>query len=181
MNICQRYWLVRASSPSHALPCCKPTNKCCFRWTPWTLESLVSTHSAQCIYCHATDLTVLSCPLRGCFCFVFSRFSHVQLFYDPKDCSLPGSSVQGRSKARILEWVAISFSRGSSQPRDRTGISCIAGRFLTAKPPGKPYLEGALSNTQNYFEFFLSWKKLPPSEFPGWYFFFFFFYKLCSN
>jgi len=71
------------------------------------------------------------------------------------DCSLPGSSVQGRSKARILEWFAISFSRGSSQSRDRTGISCIAGRFLTAKPPGKPYLEGALSNTQNYFEFFL--------------------------
>ena len=37
---------------------------------------------------------------------------------DPMDCSLPGSSIHGIFQARILEWVAISFSRGSSQPRD---------------------------------------------------------------
>ena len=47
---------------------------------------------------------------------------------DPIDCSPPGSSVYGILQARILEWVAISFSRGSSQPRDRTQVSCIAGR-----------------------------------------------------
>ena len=41
------------------------------------------------------------------------------------DCSLPGSSVQGISQARILEWVAISSSRGSSRPRDQTQVSCI--------------------------------------------------------
>ena len=41
--------------------------------------------------------------------------------------SLPGSSVHGIFQARILEWVAISFSSGSSQPRDRTQVSCIAG------------------------------------------------------
>ena len=46
----------------------------------------------------------------------------------PVDCSPPGSSVLGILQARILEWVAISFSRGSSQPRDRTWVSCIAGR-----------------------------------------------------
>ena len=51
---------------------------------------------------------------------------------DPMDCSLPGSSVQGISKARILLWVAISFSRGSSQTRDRTQVSCI-GVFLVAQ------------------------------------------------
>ena len=44
------------------------------------------------------------------------------------DCSPPGSSVHGILQARILEWVAISFSRGSSQPGDWTQISCIAGR-----------------------------------------------------
>ena len=44
------------------------------------------------------------------------------------DCSPPGSSVHGILQARILEWVAISFSRGSSQSRDRTRVSCIAGR-----------------------------------------------------
>ena len=47
---------------------------------------------------------------------------------DPVDCSLAGSSVHGILQARILEWVAISFSRGSSRPRDRTQISHIAGR-----------------------------------------------------
>ena len=54
------------------------------------------------------------------------------------NCSPPGSSVQGMSQPRILEWVAISFSRGSSQPRDQTLVSCIRGRFFTANPPGKP-------------------------------------------
>ena len=49
----------------------------------------------------------------------------------PMDCSLPGSSVQRTSQARILEWVAISFSRGSSWPRNWTLVSCIAGRFFT--------------------------------------------------
>ena len=47
---------------------------------------------------------------------------------DPVDCSLPGSSVHGILQARILEWVAISFSRGSSWPRDQTQVSCIGGR-----------------------------------------------------
>ena len=50
---------------------------------------------------------------------------------DPIDCSLPGSSVRGILQARILEWVAISFSRRSSQARDRTWVSCIAGRRFT--------------------------------------------------
>ena len=56
--------------------------------------------------------------------------SHVQLC-DPMDYSLQGSSVHRIYQARILEWLAISFSRGSSQPRDWTWVSCIAGRLLT--------------------------------------------------
>ena len=47
------------------------------------------------------------------------------------DCSLPGSSNPGIFQARVLEWVAISFSRGSSWPRDWTQVSCIAGRRFT--------------------------------------------------
>jgi len=47
---------------------------------------------------------------------------------DPMDCSPPGSSVHGILQARIVEWVAISFSRGSSRLRDRTHVSRIAGR-----------------------------------------------------
>ena len=49
---------------------------------------------------------------------------------DPTDCSLLGSSVHGIFQARILECVAISYSRGSSQPRDPTLVSCIARRIL---------------------------------------------------
>ena len=51
---------------------------------------------------------------------------------DPLDCSLPGSSVHGIFQARILEWVAISSSRGSSQPSNRTHVSCISyiGRWF---------------------------------------------------
>ena len=50
---------------------------------------------------------------------------------DPMDCSLPGSSVHWIFQARILEWAAISFSRGSSWPRDRTQVSRIVGRCFT--------------------------------------------------
>ena len=50
---------------------------------------------------------------------------------DPMDWSLPGSSVLGILQARILEWVAIRFSKGSSQPRDETWVSCLTGRFFT--------------------------------------------------
>ena len=50
---------------------------------------------------------------------------------DPVDYSPPGSSVHGILPAWILEWVAIPFSRGSSQPRDQTQVFCIAGRFFT--------------------------------------------------
>ena len=63
------------------------------------------------------------------------------ILFDPLDCSPPGSSVQGIFQARILERVAISYSRGSSWPRDQTRASCtscLAGGFFTSKPPGKP-------------------------------------------
>ena len=52
--------------------------------------------------------------------------SHVRFFCDPMDCNPPGSPVHGISQARILEWVVISYFRGSSQPRDPTHVSCIS-------------------------------------------------------
>ena len=58
----------------------------------------------------------------------------------PVDCRPPGSSVHGISQARVLEWAAISFSRGSSQPRDRTQVSFIPGRCFNPEPPGKPHM-----------------------------------------
>ena len=50
---------------------------------------------------------------------------------DPVDRGPPGSAVHGILQARILEWVAISYSRGSSRPKDQTWVSCFAGRFFT--------------------------------------------------
>ena len=59
------------------------------------------------------------------------------------DCSPPGSSVHGIFQARVLEWVAMPSSRGSSWLRDQTHISCvinIAGKFFTTEPLGKTQL-----------------------------------------
>ena len=61
---------------------------------------------------------------------LLSRFSCVQLC-NPTDGSPPGSAVPGILQARTLEWVAFPLSRGSSQPRDQTQVSCLAGGFFT--------------------------------------------------
>ena len=57
---------------------------------------------------------------------------------DPIDCGPPGSSARGISQARILEWVAISFSRGSSLHRDQTHVPALASKFFTSEAPGSP-------------------------------------------
>ena len=62
---------------------------------------------------------------------------------DPVDYSLPGSSVHRIFQARILEWVVMPVSKGSSWPRDQiplSCVSCIAGGFFTSEPPGSPCL-----------------------------------------
>ena len=59
-----------------------------------------------------------------------TKLSCVQLFCDPMDCSTPGSSAHGISQARILEWVAISSSRGCSCSRDQTQVSCIGRQII---------------------------------------------------
>ena len=64
--------------------------------------------------------------------------------WDPMDCSLPGSSVQGISQARILEWVAISSSRNSFWPRDRTHISwisCIGDQILYCRVTSTKWID----------------------------------------
>ena len=73
-------------------------------WFEWT----------ECIYTYICCLVAKSCPT----------------LCDPMDCSPPGSSVRGISQVRTLEWIAISFCRGSSQPRDQTLTSCISKRIL---------------------------------------------------
>ena len=75
---------------------------------------------------------------------------------DPMDCSPPSSSIHGILQARILEWIAISFSKGSSQPRDRTHVSRIVDRHFTVwanvADTVHPCFNGILP--QSYFSLF---------------------------
>ena len=65
---------------------------------------------------------------------------------NPMDCSHPNSSVHGIFQARILEWVVRPSSRASSQHRDQTWVSCIAGGFFSPEPPGEPLSGGGNSS-----------------------------------
>ena len=83
----------------------------------------------------AALLDCLESLVQSFYCYFYilsSKWSEVAQSYpilcDPMDCSLPGSSIYGIFQARILEWVAISFSRGNSWPRDWTQVSRIVGR-----------------------------------------------------
>ena len=86
--------------------------------------------------------SIFECTEKLC---VLSHFSHIWLFCDPIDCSPPGSSVHGILQARIQEWVTMPFSRGSSQPRDWTQVSCFAGRFFTIWGPRETSIPVPLS------------------------------------
>ena len=87
---------------------------------------------------------------------MLSGFSCVQTLCNPMDCNLPGFSVHGILQARILEWVAMPSSRGSSWPRDQDCVShssCTAGRFFITESLGKPNS----SFTPQLNHYFLPW------------------------
>ena len=84
----------------------------------------------ECLYRIVASVKIMLC-VCVCVCECERKRARAQscpTLYDPMDCSPPESSVYGIFQARIPEWVAISFSRGSSQPRDRTRVFHIAGR-----------------------------------------------------
>ena len=74
---------------------------------------------------------------------MWKALSHVWLFVTPRTvgCRLPGPSVHGIFQARILEWVAVPFSRGSSHPRNWTGSPALQVDSLPAELPGNPITE----------------------------------------
>ena len=105
-----------------------------------------SSLAVLCLPFHMTVFCLWIAELPGpiSLCHTYSHSAcvcSVQLVVTPWTvCSPPGSSVHGIFQARILEWVAISYSRGSSWPRDWTHISwvsCIAVRYFTTESPGK--------------------------------------------
>ena len=70
----------------------------------------------------------------------------------PMDCNLPASSTHGIFQVRTLEWAAISFSRGSSWPRDRTQVSCTAGRLLTIWATREAWVDNYLETKHLYLK-----------------------------
>ena len=104
----------------------------------WTLLKRLSTGNSEETErkCWNQEYKLLFFHVRAVCCSLVTK--SVPTLCNPMNYSLPGSSVHGISQARILEWVAILFSRGSSQPKDWTCISCTGRRFLTTEPPGKP-------------------------------------------
>ena len=105
-----------------------------FSKTFWTMYSILLTKDAYFPCYDVSEIRMfLSSTISSMKClfpFVVYSLSPVWPFCDPMDCSQLGSSVHGILQARILEWVAISFSRGSSWPWDRTWVSCIGRRVL---------------------------------------------------
>ena len=80
---------------------------------------------------HCPDRGIASCHLRLLFISLKVKVTQSCLtLCDPIDCSPPGSSVHGILQARILEWLAIPFSRGSSWLRNQTQVSCFVGTFF---------------------------------------------------
>ena len=78
--------------------------------------------------------------------------------HNPIGSSPSGSSVYGTSQARILEWVAIPFSRGSSQPKDQIQVSCIAGKFFTIWATREPLIHNKIPICLQW----RSWRKQHP-------------------
>ena len=107
-----------------------------FTFCPVTWQAWPGPHTAQ-----PSGLQCLWTKLNQEWASALGHLSRVQGFCDPMDCSPPGSSVHGISQARILEWVAMPSSGGSSRTRDRTRVShvsCIEAGSLLLAPPGGP-------------------------------------------
>ena len=81
---------------------------------------------------------------------LFSCFSRVQLWGNLWTVACQAPLSMGTLQARVLKWVAMSSSRGSSQPRDRTRVSCTAGRFFTTEPPGHTEFLYSIRSTYVY-------------------------------
>ena len=78
---------------------------------------------------NVSNMSLLKIILRECVCVLVTH--SCPTLCNPMGCSPPGSSVHGILQVRMLEWVAISSSRGSSQSRNQTLVSCVAGGFFT--------------------------------------------------
>ena len=98
---------------------------------PWPELQAISSHTCL---CHHTYMHIgISITMYECvYIYVRVKVLVTQLcLCDPMDCSPPGSSICGILQAGILEWIAMPFSKGCSQPRDQTWVSHMAGKFFS--------------------------------------------------
>ena len=112
-----------------------------FFWLYWALCAILVPWPGNWTHSPGGGRTVLTTDVRSC-----SVPQLCPTLCNPMAFRPPGSSVHGISQARTLEWISVSFSRGSSWPRDPTCISCvncIGSRFFTSEPPGKPLTTGS--------------------------------------
>ena len=106
-------WLPRRKGQGAGMDWESGISRCTLVYTEWINNKFLLCSTGR--YIQYIALVTQSCPA----------------LCDPMDCSLVGSSVHGILQARVLEWIAIPFFKGSSQSRDQTLVSCIAGRFFT--------------------------------------------------
>ena len=127
-----------------------------------------------------------------CICSLKVKVLFAQLcptFFDPMDCSPPGSSVHGILQAKIREWVANLFSKGSFQPRDQILVSCITGGFLYhLSHQGRPLQEQRTGTIyirmvkDTYLTTSLQWgKHCIIVQYYGWFLFSYLFFSAFST
>ena len=134
----------------------RPSVQCVWDLFAQTLDPVMHLSSASAMRTHSKQLAPHGCRSSvGVPVSISSQseWSEVTqsclILWDPMNCSLPCSSVRGILQTRILEWVAIFFSRRSSQPRDRTLSPALQADALPSEPPGK------LIHSQSLWQSFL--------------------------
>ena len=125
--------------PAILIPACASSSPAFHMiYSAYKLKNRCDNIQPWCISFFIWNQSVVPCPVLTVVSWPACRFLKRQvkslqscpILCIPMDCSPPGSSVHGILQARILEWVAIPFSRGFSQPRNQTWVSCVASKFL---------------------------------------------------
>ena len=128
-------WIPPSAYSSHLVPL--------YYQPRWSLAGFIFCDCCPNVRGGKERLLLLNAPIHSHWLLLLSRAQLCLTLCEPRDYHLPGSSVHKISQTRILEWVAISSSRGSSWLSDRncvSGVSCGGRRILTNTPPGKPSL-----------------------------------------
>ena len=124
-------------------------------WLPLIVRSRNQTDYHEGIYWKAPESYSVATSIFNHLCCCAKSLQSRQTLFEPMNCSLPGSSVHGILQSRILKWVAMPFSRGSSQPRDGTLVSCLPHRqavFVFVFPSYPRFITtGLQARGENYY------------------------------